>query len=413
MRHGLERLSRKRWRWAICAGVVGSVFLALTRWVFMPLHERGVGQEWLWPLNGVGNMMLLVSEPVRVIFLIGTRGHGGALAAVAADWITYCTVGAAAFWIWARLKAWSNRDAWSENGAEGGGPQLSRRQVLRMGTRLAAVGTATGFSYSLLVRPQWFVITRRRVAIRDLPAELEGLRIVHLTDLHHGPWTSLGHIQEVVRAANALHADLAVLTGDYVSRSSVYMEPVAQALGQLRAKIGVVGVLGNHDWWEGGPTMQREMARAGIPLIDNRRVMVTRGRRLVERDEEGLCIAGVGDFWADRQHYDEALGGLPAGMPRLLLSHNPDVAESRRFIGSGHRVDLMLSGHTHGGQIRVPLLGSAAPFASKHGEKYAYGLVRGPVCPVLVNAGTGVAGVPMRFGVSPEIVLLELKGEHT
>jgi hypothetical protein len=153
-----------------------------------------------------------------------------------------------------------------------------------------------------------------------------------------------------------------------------YIEPVAQELGELRAKIAVVGVLGNHDWWEDAPLMRREFHKAGILLLDNDRRVLTPGRALATREKEGLALCGVGDLWEDRIDYARALDGLAPGMPRLLLSHNPDVAEERAFIQGDWRVDLMLSGHTHGGQVVLPGLGAPVT-SSRYGDKYAQGLV--------------------------------------
>ena len=138
--------------------------------------------------------------------------------------------------------------------------------------------------------------------------------------------------------------------------------------------------------------------------------MLTPERRLVPAADAGLAVAGVGDLWEDRQDYQRALGGLPGSMPRLLLSHNPDLAEQAEFIRSGLRVDLMLSGHTHGGQVRLPGLG--APISSsRFGQKYSQGLVEGPVCRVFVCRGIGVSAFPLRLGVPPEIAVLELQSE--
>src|SRR5262249_16203252 len=121
-----------------------------------------------------------------------------------------------------------------------------------------------------------------------------------------------------------------------------------------------------------------------------------------------LAIGGVGDLWEDRQDYRRALEGLPAFMPRLLLSHNPDVAEEAAFIAGAWRVDLMVSGHTHGGQIRLPGVGapiSSSPFR----RKYWGGRVEGPACQVFVCRGIGVSAFPLRLGVPPEIGVLELR----
>jgi predicted MPP superfamily phosphohydrolase len=137
-------------------------------------------------------------------------------------------------------------------------------------------------------------------------------------------------------------------------------------------------------------------------------MFVTPERRLVGSAREGLCLAGVGDLWEDRCDYGAALDGVAGGVPRILLSHNPDVAEEAGFLQSGYRVDLMLSGHTHGGQVSLP--GVGAPVTnSRFGQKYAKGLVAGPVCPVFVSRGLGMTVMPVRWGVRPEIAVIELE----
>jgi predicted MPP superfamily phosphohydrolase len=229
-----------------------------------------------------------------------------------------------------------------------------------------------------------------------------------LTDIHHGPWLALPYVREVIDATNELEPDLILLTGDYVHHSPEYIRPVINELSRLRAKVGIVAVLGNHDWWEDGTFTCAELARVGIPRIDNGRRLVTPDWRLVEDTGQGLAIAGVGDLWEDRPDYRMALAGLPDRTPRLLLSHNPDVAEERRFVNSGLRVDLMVSGHTHGGQVAIPFLGTPM-VPSRFGQKYAQGLVQGPVCPVFVSRGIGISMLPLRAGVFPEIAVLELQ----
>jgi predicted MPP superfamily phosphohydrolase len=232
---------------------------------------------------------------------------------------------------------------------------------------------------------------------------------VQLSDIHHGPWTTIGRVRRIVEVVNALAPDLVALTGDYILLHADYFPPVASALAGLRASVGVVGVLGNHDWRHDGPLCRRELTRAGVRVIDNDRLFVTPSRTLAGRDDgTGLCVAGVGDLWTDSQDYNRALAGVPLDVPRLLLSHNPDVAEERAFLASGHRVDLMLSGHTHGGQVALPFVGPLVTM-SRFGKKYARGLVAGPVCPVYVSRGLGMAMLPLRLGSTPEIALFELR----
>src|SRR5690606_14009721 len=121
----------------------------------------------------------------------------------------------------------------------------------------------------------------------------------------------------------------------------------------LQPTIATLSVLGNHDWWEGGEAISEAMESHGIIMLDNHRKILTPDRQIVDEGGEGLCLAGVGDPWADSVDFDGALKGVP-DIPRILLSHNPDAAEDKRFLEAKYRVDLMLSGHTHGGQVCFP-----------------------------------------------------------
>ncbi len=288
----------------------------------------------------------------------------------------------------------------------------TRRQFLAAGNRVALAAAAASLAYSFGVERECFGITRLEIPIRGLPKSLHGLTIAQLTDIHHGPWTSLAFVRRIVEATNALNADLIALTGDYILYSNAYVRPVAAELTELRARIGVLGVMGNHDWFDAGPVTQSEFRRAGLRLIDNSRVYVSSDRRLCRggAPRQGLCIAGLADLWGGRPDYSQALGGVPHDMPRVLLSHNPDTAELPVARDRRHRVDLMLSGHTHGGQINIPGLGS--PFIpSSYGQKYAHGLIDGPSFPVFVSTGLGTNAIPLRFCCPPEIALITLVSE--
>jgi len=264
-------------------------------------------------------------------------------------------------------------------------------------------------AYSFFAEPRWFEITHHKIPIKNLSPGLNGLRIVQLTDIHHSQWMSIAWVRQIVDATNNLAPDIVALTGDYVYRGIEYVAPVTKELARLSPRIGTLAVLGNHDWSDGGGELTKRLFTSEkIPLIDNTRRYITPSRKLVPSAREGLCIAGVGDLWEDKCLYDDALANVPGGMPRILLSHNPDVAEEPAFLESGHRVDLMLSGHTHGGQISIPGIG--APVTnSAHGQKYAKGLVQGPNCPVFISKGLGMTVMPIRLGVRPEIAVIELQ----
>lgn len=276
---------------------------------------------------------------------------------------------------------------------------VSRRRFLAAGGGIGVMGAGLA-GYATLVEPQRIQVQRFTMPIRNLPPSLHGLRVVQVSDTHYGPFISLDFLRQVIRQANALSPDLIVLTGDYVHRTPLAIEPGVGVLKGLQARLGVVGVLGNHDHWEGAAAVRDAFGRAGIPLLDNRRRFL--GRNSFQPDPasgEVIALCGLGDLLEDELRFDQALGGLPKAIPRIVLAHNPDTAER---IPSEFPVDLMLSGHTHGGQVRVPRLGALIT-PSAFGQKYAGGLCAGPRCPVIVSRGVGMAMVPVRFQVPPEI----------
>lgn len=269
---------------------------------------------------------------------------------------------------------------------------ITKRRFIAGALALGALAAADSF----LFEPRRVVVRRQVVAIKDLPGPFEGFRICQLTDLHHGKYTGIDFIRESLDKVRALMPDLIALTGDYIDRYPFYLEAVIRELGGLEAEYGVYAVLGNHDHVTGGKAVARMLNRFDIPVIDN-------GRRFIEKDGAAFCLAGVGDLMEDRQDLEGALKGVPPEMPRVLLSHHPDFAEE---IPGNKRVDLVLSGHTHGGQVR---LFSFVPYtSSRYGQKYAGGLVRLKGTQVYVSAGLGVSLVPLRFNCPPEITVIEL-----
>jgi predicted MPP superfamily phosphohydrolase len=390
-----------RWGLLTAAGVF--FYGLLVRGLSMPLHAIGIGQPVTAYVNGLGWLLHLPGGTAAGALGLASSPYNLQtwLIGLALDVPLYFLVGLLARAVWLRLRPHAEPAPVADSAP-------SRRHFLRTSLRLVGGSAAAGLGYALAAEPHWYTVTRRTISLRGLPPSLDGLRLVQLTDIHHGPWLSLGYVREVVAACNALRPDLVLLTGDYILQSSAYVRPVAEELGQLRSAIGTLAVLGNHDWHEGGHLVRREFAEAGLPLIDNARRVLTPDRELVDGAAEGLAVCGVDDLWCGRPNPQRALAGLPPGMPRLLLSHNPDVAEERNLVRSGLRVDLMISGHTHGGQVYVP--GFGTPFVpSRYGQKYARGLAQGPICPVFVCRGLGMATVPLRIGVPPEIAVLELR----
>lgn len=294
------------------------------------------------------------------------------------------------------------------SGAPRGSADLTRRRLLQRAASGAALACAAGAgAYAMVVEPERLAVRRLEIPIRGLPTTLDGLRLVHLSDTHYGPYISLGFLRRVVRRVNALRPDLVALTGDYVHRTAAAIPDGIGVFAGLRARLGAVAVLGNHDHWEGAKRCRQAFAGTRVKLLDNRRLFLT-ADGLTQRPTPGgepLCMAGLGDLWEGDPDWRAALGGVAAETPRILLAHNPDLAE---LLPTGLRVDLMLCGHTHGGQVRLPWLG--APFVpSRHGQRYIGGLCRGPTGPVVVSRGVGLAALPARLGVPPELGLLTLR----
>jgi predicted MPP superfamily phosphohydrolase len=278
---------------------------------------------------------------------------------------------------------------------------LSRRTFIRRSVRAglgltAVAGPAAfyGFWEAAHIR-----VNRRTVAVPNLPAAFAGKTVAVVADLHHGPFVGIDFIREAVRLTNSLSPDLVALVGDYAHKGAdahKQLPPCLEALSALSAPLGVFAVPGNHDMQRGG-ALYRELI-AGTPLTD-----LTNGNRPVALGAERLWLAGVDDLWWGKPDLDRALTGVPAGAAVVLLCHNPDYAEDR----PDGRVGLVLSGHTHGGQVYVRGLGSTW-LPSKYGDKYRHGLVQGPASTVFVSRGLGEAGVPLRINVPPEVCLLTL-----
>ncbi len=237
----------------------------------------------------------------------------------------------------------------------------------------------------------------RQIPIRGLPLVFDGFRICQITDVHHGPFVDLDYVGAVVDRANQLEPDISVLTGDYVSHNPVFIAPCIEALSRLNAPMGVYGVLGNHDHWEGAEIVHEEFERFGIVELTNTGVTL-------KRSKNHIYVAGVDDLWAGRPDLNAALAKRKQSPVTILLSHNPDFAER---IPAEADVDLVLSGHTHGGQIQFAR-GRPAPYPSRFGRKYLSGLVHAPNTTVYVSRGIGVSAFPVRVFCPPELTVIEL-----
>ncbi len=271
----------------------------------------------------------------------------------------------------------------------------SRRTFIKR-TLMLGAGTLCGAVGYSAIEAQWICVVEERITIPNLPRDFTGKRIALLTDLHHGPYTGLSYIEAIVEKTKALRPDMICLTGDFIHRGGKYTEPCISTLAGLRAPLGVFGVLGNHDNWADKNVALDAFRKAGIVDLINGGQWLTAG-------SSRLRIAGIDDLWTGRQDIAGALGDARADDACILLSHNPDYVE----VLTDKRVGLILSGHTHGGQVVLPLIG--APWVpSSYGNKYLRGLVQGPMAQVYVSRGLGTVTPPLRFCSPPEINVLEL-----
>lgn len=259
-----------------------------------------------------------------------------------------------------------------------------------------ALGICAGGTLYALREGRRLSVTELRLTDPALPAGLCGLSIAFVSDIHHGPFHSRRRLAEVVDRANGLGAELVLLGGDYVQHHPRYIEPCFAELARLSAPLGVYGVLGNHDHWEDAAATRSHMAAAGITLLDNHAVWL-------RRNDARLRLGGVGDLWEDTPDLTPTLEGVRPDDFVLLLCHNPDFAES---LATDH-VNLVLSGHTHGGQCTF--FGLWAPFIpSRYGQKYRGGVVETPRTRVVVSRGVGNGTPPVRFCAPAEILSIVL-----
>jgi predicted MPP superfamily phosphohydrolase len=256
------------------------------------------------------------------------------------------------------------------------------------------------------VEPTWLEVNQLEVPVNGLPIEFDGFRIAQLTDFHCSRKVTPTYLAEAVALTAAQNPDLVVLTGDFIHHGFKYVERVADVLAQLSAPYGVHAVLGNHDFSVRnvlGIRRFRHLHQAVDEALTSRGIRVLRNETIhLQRGDGALYLTGVDDLWSRVCDVERAFQGLSLGVPRIVLAHNPHTIERL----DGQRCDLMLSGHTHGGQINWPGLGR--PVLTKRARRFAAGLYRYQQSYLYVNKGIGF-GFRFRFGVRPEVAVAILR----
>lgn len=243
---------------------------------------------------------------------------------------------------------------------------------------------------------------REELRPRGWPLELSGLKIAAISDIHAGsPYVGRARIEDLVGRVNAAKPDAIVLLGDFVIQTVIggkFMPPeeLGPLLGKLEAPLGVYAVLGNHDWWLDGPRVRKALAAAGIRVLENESVRITRGGK-------AFRLVGLADHIERAPDAPGALKSIPESEPVIALVHEPDY-----FPEIPDRIALTLAGHTHGGQVRLPLIGSPI-VPSRYGQRYARGLITEGSRQLFVTTGIGTSIMPLRFGVPPEYAVLTLR----
>ena len=274
---------------------------------------------------------------------------------------------------------------------------ITRRYFLTgiVSTPLLALSAAS--AYATLIEPYNYLVSQTDIYLKNLPERFENYRITQLTDIHHSRILGIEEVIRVVQLAQQTKPDIFVLTGDYSTSYRRYIEPCAEALGALHAPDGVWAVLGNHDHYTDPELTTWALERRHITVLKNQNTSLKRGPDILQ-------LSGIDDWTWNATDWTKAFADLNKAVPTILLSHQPNVLEFEQT----QNVSLILSGHTHGGQINLPWLGTPAKFAAKD-LRFAQGLFRHNDVQLYVSSGTGVIGLPIRFGVRPEIAVLRLK----
>ena len=268
---------------------------------------------------------------------------------------------------------------------------MTRRTFILRGALALALAGVTGFSLAEARRLQ---VTEKTICLPGLPMAFQGLRVVLISDIHHGIFFPLSYVRKIVSLSNSLSPDLVLLLGDYAYHDRRYIPEVMKELSALKSELGVYAILGNHDIRMSRELTSLELKRNGLKELTNSGVALERGG-------QAIYLAGLDDLQTGKPDLKRALGDCQENGFAILMSQSPDVIDEIR----DRRVRFVVAGHTHGGQVCLPVIGS--PIVPSHyGQKYRAGLVDGPQVNGYVTCGAGAVFPPIRLGCPPEIVCL-------
>ena len=276
-------------------------------------------------------------------------------------------------------------------------PFLNRRRALKLLFGGAAGSAANGFWYE----PGRLTVTRQEISCARLPDALDGLRLGMMADIHFKPNQDEVLLEEAVETLNREKLDLIALPGDFMDKDPKVIEPMLELLKKLSPTHGVFASMGNHDGWSAEvESMRRRFEKAGISLLINR-------NQNIRVRNEVLAIAATDHIWLGKPDPSATLRGIAEGTPVIALVHEPDYFDE---LTEHRNIQLQLSGHTHGGQCRVPFV-EYTPAKVAYGRKYIYGAFARGDSRLFVTRGLGTVGLRVRFACPPEVAVLTLRSK--
>ena len=269
---------------------------------------------------------------------------------------------------------------------------------------MVAAGVAALAADSTLLEPNHPRLVQKEISLRRWPSRLDGFTIALMSDFHYDPYFSVHPIRSAVEMVNGLRPDLVALTGDFVSvplvgdhaKGALLAEPCAELLRKLQAPHGVWAVLGNHDAYTDADHVTDVLQSAGIPVLSNRSVPI-------EKEGARFWLGGVDDVLEGTADIPSTLHAVPSGEAVVLMAHEPDYAD----FAARYPFDLQLSGHTHGGQVRVPFMRPL--YLPALAKKYVQGFFQVRGLALYTNAGLGTVQIPVRWNCPPEVTHIRLK----
>ncbi len=264
-----------------------------------------------------------------------------------------------------------------------------------------------GIAYDMFVERGSFSVETIQLTLKRLPKVFSGLRIAQISDIHMGGWMNPDRFQQVANIIKAESPDLLLITGDFLlghhfsdaeKQAIVDLIPI---LSSLAGSIPSFAVLGNHDYWTSSEAIRQMLFSCGITDLTNTVFTLT-------REKESLHLCGVDDIWKGDVRLDHVISKLKDDSIAILMAHEPDFADTSAATG---KFDLQISGHTHGGQVNLPLLGP--PVRPYLGRKYPIGLYKIGNMFQYTNRGVGMARLPIRFNCPPEITIFVLESDNS